>query len=131
MILNGTCSATCPDGNYISGNQCLPCSASCQTCRISNWCDVCASGFSYNGTCVPTCPSNTFAINQVCIPCDASCATCSVHPYNCLTCPANWYKLGSVCLKNCPLGYYTNEQAFTCVSCGPKCKSCNQNGQCL
>ena len=54
MTSGGT---TCPDGSFSTGQECSPCSSSCQTCNgpSSNNCIVCAAGQSlFNSSCVTT-----------------------------------------------------------------------------
>jgi len=57
-ISDGTCSNSCPTGQYIDSttNTCLDCNTVCKSCSDPIYCDSCDIGlFLFNGDCLLYC----------------------------------------------------------------------------
>lgn len=52
LYYDGVCTASCPNGMYPSGNNCLNCTGLCSTCSNSTFCLTCTTNYYFNGTCV-------------------------------------------------------------------------------
>ncbi|XP_066992813.1 furin-like protease 2 [Anabrus simplex] len=108
-----SCDPECdPQGCYGKGpTQCIAC-----------------KHYKLDNTCVSRCPPRSFP-NQggVCWPCHESCETCAGPGQDsCLTCAPAHLRVTdlSVCLQQCPEGYYENLEQNTCVPCEQNCASC-------
>eukprot|EP00013_Stygamoeba_regulata_P002875 CAMPEP_0177631972 /NCGR_PEP_ID=MMETSP0447-20121125/2036_1 /TAXON_ID=0 /ORGANISM="Stygamoeba regulata, Strain BSH-02190019" /LENGTH=3482 /DNA_ID=CAMNT_0019133495 /DNA_START=30 /DNA_END=10479 /DNA_ORIENTATION=- len=149
---DGTACATCAPGMYLLENKecvsscgaglfgddtdktCKPCTPPCVTCRdTASNCLSCTAPkmlIAAGGMCVDACPSNQAVMVKdnikICTPCDTTCRTCADSSKNgCTSCwsPGS-YLFRSVCLSDCPTGYWA-ESSFApdgfefsaCVAC--------------
>lgn len=87
---NGCIPKICPKGQFLQGNDCLPCAKHCLRCADASSCRVCDIGYGMvNGTgACERCPVGTFLKGTQCLPCSQT------MPY-CKECAAD----GSVCLE--------------------------------
>ena len=144
---NGTCVPTqlipptiCPNGTYLSGDECIPCPSQCATCDPTNGtCTSCRNGTALNmlGHCIPCppcCPTCFFDINKklVCSSCvndlvynGLQCVLCRSAIPNCARC------VNCVCAA-CSPGYYRFNETLCkpCSGITPGCKNCTDNGVC-
>lgn len=114
-VVQHDCDAECDtQGCYGKGpTQCI----SCKHYRLDN-------------ACVSRCPPRSFA-NQaaICQPCHESCETCSGSgPDACLTCaPAHLLVADlTVCLQQCPDGYWEDTNSSICRPCATHCATCSE-----
>lgn len=84
------------------------------------------------GVCVSRCLSNLYEnrTTSICQLCDPMCLSCVNTASNCTQCAAfngqNYFlqPANTGCLLTCPVGYYGNNQTFTCTLCDSRCSSC-------
>lgn len=113
VILHANCDPECDSqGCYGKGpTQCV----SCKHYRLDS-------------TCVSRCPPRSFpSRGGKCWPCHESCETCAGPGQDsCLVCAPAHLRVTdlSVCIQQCPDGYYENSEQSICVPCQPNCASC-------
>ncbi|XP_039628875.1 proprotein convertase subtilisin/kexin type 5 [Polypterus senegalus] len=117
---------------------CIACHDLCESChgQESYDCDTCLlPSYFYNGSCLPECPPGMFKSSEeadgvelgLCSPCDHVCATCTdASSKDCLTCASGFVKFQSLCVANCPNGFYRGKSQ--CEKCDPSCQSCSGPG---
>lgn len=145
MVYSSDC--TCSQCNlkyYPSGSECLACSTGCQTCRSTDFCEICEDGQVSNGAGVCIAPSCDFRYCQTCSNDGATCETCSIRAFKastgqcercsegckqctdstvCATCGDDNYKPdpeNNVCV--CKDGFYSSERK--CLQCNRACQTC-------
>eukprot|EP00347_Sterkiella_histriomuscorum_P007679 403347989 len=88
----------------------IGCHQSCSVCNgtSDNNCQICTSptDFLLNGKCYSTCPAEAPYIS-----------TYSITHQNLL-------KSQSICVKNCPFGYFSDSETKICTECNPDCLTC-------
>ena len=139
LITGGiSCNTTCPDGTWVSGNDCLPCSIGCQKCTTSaTTCTACANTTlaiyrqltSVSTSCVTdSCPLGWFASANICVQCAKGCTKCNGPAIsNCQLCgtvdTVQFYLVGgTTCATSCPVGQFIS--GSTCMLCDVSCKEC-------
>eukprot|EP00440_Ansanella_granifera_P021337 gb/GFBE01023163.1/.p1 GENE.gb/GFBE01023163.1/~~gb/GFBE01023163.1/.p1 ORF type:complete len:1520 (+),score=233.79 gb/GFBE01023163.1/:1-4560(+) len=125
--------STCPDGNYMSGTSCLPCTQDeCANCSSANSCDLCKEDqLLFHGLCVASCPGGYWEAGGICTnSCSATaCDTCSSATV-CTSCKDSKYLLNGACEDSCPEGYYDVEPDSVlgtggkCMKCSYHCEAC-------
>nr|CAD7424203.1 unnamed protein product [Timema monikensis] len=89
---------------------------------------VACKHYKLDNVCVSRCPPRSFpSQGGSCWPCHESCETCAgAGQDSCVTCAPAHMRLSdlSVCLQQCPEGYYENTEQKSCIPCQPNCGSC-------
>lgn len=95
-------------------------------------CSACNEGFLFDGntTCLPGCADGKYLDNGKCPTCPVQCTTCS-NADQCNSCATGYFLNGKLCVKECPLGLFANNQKNTCDKCESTCASCNSASGCL
>uniref|UniRef100_A0A8C5MTT0 Proprotein convertase subtilisin/kexin type 5 n=1 Tax=Leptobrachium leishanense TaxID=445787 RepID=A0A8C5MTT0_9ANUR len=132
VLYNGKCSRSCPKGAYYdkSTKDCQDCDTTCATCSSESSCDECKPEFSKNseGQCVAhkDCSLYEYLLEyRGCRPCHKQCLRCTgPNSHECLSCKDDLYLLNSTCLKDCPDGYYKDEDDHRCQPCHSTCQTC-------
>ena len=104
-------------------NQCHDYCAACEG-GSNTQCTSCNFGYylqPYSTTCSSDCldPYYADSITNKCIYCDAACTACSGTSYSqCYECNTGYYlqPASTICLENCPAGYFANASANVCTS---------------
>ena len=118
---NGDCEDDCDSGfffDHVNFN-CSPCKQHCKKCNSENLnhCTECDKGmFLSHGICVTSCPEGyiTDKENEKCI-----------HTSSVTGCSGVTYFYGGRCLKECPLGTYSNRGV--CEGCPAGCAKCGSS----
>jgi len=137
FLYENACTPDCPIIGFFPNTdnfQCDPCHDTCLSCSgaLETNCLACNSSlFLYDGnnTCLPSCPDK-FHPNvtaRTCDPClDVNCKTCDSEPGICDACMPSigQYLFNSVCIPECPLGFYKNDSVWECSICDSTCEGC-------
>ena len=79
--------------------------------------------------CQNDCPVGSIVINDKCEKClDSNCLICNNDLKTCNKCISPFILYNEECLKECPIGYYSN--GYECSSCKDNCDSCDDNIVC-
>lgn len=101
-------------------------------------CNYCATGYKFTGnqTCLATCPDKYYSdpVRKFCQICDSTCLRCrGPYPEECTACDPNtvnkFLLQGSICVSQCPLGFYEDTSQLSCTLCDPNlnCMACSIN----
>lgn len=120
------CVSNCSDGYYKSAN-CLPCSAGCKTCKISQSCISCLeTKFYFYETptilkCLDSCPQGTYlGSSRTCVKCHTACSSCNGPLIdNCTACQDTTLLVSNKCSKTagCPSGCSACNSSSACLAC--------------
>jgi len=132
VLLDGKCTARCPENYFIEQGVCKPCHSSCKTCTgaLDTQCGRCAMGtYYFERRCVRYCPPGYFSQERFdeCMACPHGCDSCTGLDGACTRCRENWIPSSTgECLppesRECQPGMYTG--AGTCLACHQSCKTC-------
>ncbi|KAL4454935.1 hypothetical protein ABPG74_006317 [Tetrahymena malaccensis] len=92
------------------------CPSICLQCVSEQECTQCISGY--------------FLKNKNCSKCSEECQECDQDPKKCTKCNKQTFLYKQSCLKECPLGYYQNENKQSCESCISNCSECSAQYTC-
>eukprot|EP00043_Microstomoeca_roanoka_P015853 m.159144 g.159144 ORF g.159144 m.159144 type:complete len:1451 (-) comp16346_c0_seq3:51-4403(-) len=138
VIFSDVCLASCPNGTYLTGNTCAPCSVMCRDgCSgpTSYDCFECARVRSKDGSCRSFCGEAEYADDaNVCRSCHTLCSTsepgCSgPDPDDCHVCGGVLLTANGSCQASCPFGTYVdgshpNIPTPICTACHAACNGC-------
>ncbi|PIK61372.1 putative proprotein convertase subtilisin/kexin type 5 isoform X1 [Apostichopus japonicus] len=135
---NGKCvpndsDAECGGSFYLDESDgygiCLPCHASCRTCKGGGPgnCTECEDYYlSYKGFCLIFCDDGTYDYgNNTCVECPPNCALCLKFDGKeviCIECEGSAYLDGDMCVEDCVNGSFNGPNG--CVECHSNCVSC-------
>lgn len=134
MNASGNCEVPCKDGftrTISTGALCVACDDECAECEdLTSYCTECSSSslYTYKGLCLTSCPAyTTVPVGGKCVDCEVTCLTCEQSPSTCTSCHSGVYLYSTVCVSECPDGYY--ESAGVCEDCGElkDCPPSNSN----
>ena len=114
------CLPVCGDKQYLSGEQCLPCSEPCAQCSgASTSCADCIDGYAYipdSHTCQSNCTEGQrLTPENICEPCPLGCSTCDAANI-CSDCVADKFLFEGLCISACPVKFYSNEGSCAGIS---------------
>ena len=134
FLFKGDCVDKCPTGTFLKGSECLDCELNCVECQNDQICKKCKTGFSLeNDDCVKECSKGKVSVNGVCTPCtDANCQICYAASLGrCKKCtPPYFLNYDYSCVKQCPIGYYYDEDIYSCSPCDKSCQTCDNAKTC-
>ncbi|EDV26519.1 uncharacterized protein TRIADDRAFT_54612 [Trichoplax adhaerens] len=132
FLHQGICTKSCLFGYFgdTITQQCQPCHSSCASCfgEGNSSCLLCPLGrFLQHGSCVTTCNNGFPGKNGTCSSCEGvGCRECLPNdPNQCLTCLDNYFNHKFNCVRECPVGTYTNATAGQCLICHDSCNTCS------
>jgi hypothetical protein len=133
FLINGVCSATCPDSYYanVLTKTCNSCIPNCLKCSDSLKCIKCKSGYFLDvsgQSCLNTCPLGTATIDDKCSSCTVeNCAICDPNNLGqCMDCMNNTFLKNNTCTTDCGDGWYVDSLTRSCKKCTfDFCKNCS------
>ncbi|XP_050768974.1 proprotein convertase subtilisin/kexin type 5 isoform X1 [Gymnogyps californianus] len=106
---------------------CLPCSAGCQNCKLDDprICITCIQNYyMYKQHCYKYCPENTYRDESSlqCRECPSNCDSCDKD--KCDSCKEGFYLSGGTCVSECGDGFFTDDISRECEPCHRSCATC-------
>ncbi|KAL2092601.1 hypothetical protein ACEWY4_012399 [Coilia grayii] len=131
----GKCMRTCPAKTYHDKQrgECKDCHKTCLTCSgpLPSSCESCGQGMELDATghCVPinVCPPQSYLDpDGDCQRCHPTCHHCTGGTATqCLSCKQGRFLINNACLKQCPDGYYGDDDDYVCEQCHASCHTCS------
>ena len=136
--------SSCQSGFLLSANNLTcdsnPCATpNCAACTADpNVCESCVPGFylATNKTCYTICGDNVTAGTEQCDDgnnvdgdgCNSDCTTGNNN--GCAASTPYINPVSNTCTSTCPVGYFADPAAFTCLACMYSCTTCTDNSTC-